>query len=131
VKDFKKDHLSKDAFEITQKGGTEVPFSGKFIDHKEDGEYTCVVCGTPLFSSDTKFNSQTGWPSFYDAIPGSVNMKKDTNHGMERTEVTCSTCQAHLGHVFPDGPDPSGNRFCINSVALDFKKENNKDDQVK
>ena len=101
--------------------GTEQPFSGKYVDHKDDGAYVCADCGNQLFSSDTKFDSKSGWPSFYDAKEGAVKFHDDSTLGMKRTEVTCAKCGGHLGHVFPDGPNPTGQRYCINSLALDFK----------
>ncbi|MGC6367443.1 MAG: peptide-methionine (R)-S-oxide reductase MsrB [Candidatus Marinamargulisbacteria bacterium] len=102
--------------------GTEPPFTGKYVDHKEVGTYTCTMCNTPLFKSNTKFDSGTGWPSFYDAITNNIGSKTDISHGMTRTEVHCNNCKAHLGHVFPDGPPPTGQRFCINSISLNFLK---------
>jgi len=101
---------------------TEAPFTGKFLHNKDNGMYTCANCGAELFSSDTKFDSGSGWPSFYDvAKSGAVKLVPDNSHGMERTEVVCANCSGHLGHVFNDGPIPTGQRFCINGCVLDFK----------
>ena len=116
--------LSDIARDVTQNKGTEAPFTGKYVDEHSDGSYHCVVCGQKLFESDTKFESGTGWPSFDRAIPGSVEMKDDNSLGMNRTEVICSKCGAHLGHMFEDGPsETTGQRFCINSCALDLHKK--------
>ncbi|MFK5938394.1 MAG: peptide-methionine (R)-S-oxide reductase MsrB [Sulfurimonas sp.] len=121
-----KDRLSPEAFYVARQHGTEAPFSGKFYDYKGTGIYKCICCDAPLFESDTKFDSGTGWPSYYEAIEGAITEIKDMAHGMLRIEVRCAACDAHLGHVFPDGPEPTGQRYCINSVSLDFD-ENTKD----
>ena len=118
-----KNQLDPMAYHVTQEKGTEPAFSGKYWDEHADGSYHCAVCGQKLFESGTKFESGTGWPSFDRAIPGSVVMREDNSHGMHRTEVVCSKCGAHLGHLFEDGPkETTGQRFCINSCALDLKK---------
>lgn len=120
-----KQKLTPEQYRITQEKGTEPPFSGALLHNKETGVYTCVVCNTPLFSSDTKFDSGSGWPSFWDVVEkGNVKLVEDTTHGMHRTEVVCATCGAHLGHVFSDGPqDKTGQRYCINSASLSFLKK--------
>jgi len=121
--DWKK-KLTPEQFHILREKGTEAPFTGKFVYNNEQGSYVCAACGSTLFDSATKFEAHCGWPSFYDAQPGAVKFTKDTSLGMMRTEVTCSSCGGHLGHVFDDAPDqPTGQRFCINSLALDFKKQ--------
>lgn len=116
--------LTEEQYRVTQDQGTEPAFSGVYNAHKGDGIYLCVCCGTELFRSDEKFDSGSGWPSFWLPAPGDrVDVRRDTSHGMVREEVTCAACDAHLGHVFPDGPEPSGLRYCINSASLDFSDE--------
>ena len=120
-----KDKLSSEQFYITRKGGTERPFSGKYLDNKENGIYVCVCCETELFDSDKKYNSNSGWPSFTEPLSDPlIKSLEDRSHFMVRTEVRCNNCDAHLGHVFPDGPGQNGLRYCINSLSLDFTKNN-------
>ncbi|MBA5793163.1 peptide-methionine (R)-S-oxide reductase MsrB [Flavobacterium sp. xlx-214] len=120
-----KEKLSDEEYYILREKGTERPFTGKYNDFFEKGYYVCAACGNKLFESTTKYNSSCGWPSFDEAIEGSVKYTKDTSHGMVRVEVTCAKCDGHLGHVFEDGPkDTTGNRYCMNSISLKFIPEN-------
>jgi peptide-methionine (R)-S-oxide reductase len=119
-----KEVLTKDQFIVLRQKGTEAPFTGKYYNNKDTGTYLCAACGQDLFLSDSKFDSGTGWPSFTKPVQEShVIRKDDSSHGMKRTEILCSRCGSHLGHVFDDGPKPTGERFCMNSVSLDFKKK--------
>lgn len=115
--------LPEDARRVLWEKGTEAPFSGTLLKEDRQGVFTCVSCGAALFSSDAKFDSGTGWPSFDSAIPGALKMEEDLSHGMQRTEVTCASCGGHLGHVFPDGPTETGERYCINSVCMSFSPQ--------
>ena len=116
--------LTPEQFQVCRRKGTERAFTGKYYDCKEAGTYHCACCGKELFSSDTKYDSGSGWPSFYRPVAeDAVKTETDSSHGMVRTEVLCSACNAHLGHVFEDGPEPTGLRYCINSVSLDLEKD--------
>jgi len=117
-----REQLSDEAFHVARQHGTEAPFSGKFYDFKGEGLYKCVCCDAPLFQSETKFDSGTGWPSYYEGVEDAIKEIKDMSLGMLRVEVRCNACDAHLGHVFPDGPEPTGQRYCINSVSLNFEE---------
>lgn len=118
-----REELTPDQYRILREKGTEPAFTGAYNDEKAEGVYRCAACGTPLFSSETKFDSGSGWPSFYDAVDeGNVELHRDLSHGMIRTEVTCATCGSHLGHLFDDGPAPTGQRYCVNSASLDLDR---------
>jgi peptide-methionine (R)-S-oxide reductase len=120
--ELNKKHLSQDQFEVTQNCGTEPPFSGELLHEKRDGIYSCVVCDFALFESEKKYESGTGWPSFYDALEDTISTKEDNSYGMKRIEINCKKCDSHLGHIFPDGPKPTGQRYCVNSLSLTFSE---------
>ena len=120
--ELNKKHLSQDQFEVTQNCGTEPPFSGELLYEKRDGIYSCVVCDFALFESKKKYESGTGWPSFYDALENTISTKEDNSYGMKRIEINCKKCDSHLGHIFPDGPKPTGQRYCVNSLSLTFSE---------
>ena len=120
--ELNKKHLSQDQFDVTQNCGTEPPFSGELLYEKRDGIYSCVVCDFALFESEKKYESGTGWPSFYDALENTISTKEDNSYGMKRIEINCKKCDSHLGHIFPDGPKPTGERYCVNSLSLTFSE---------
>jgi peptide-methionine (R)-S-oxide reductase len=120
-----REKLTREEYEVLRNKGTEASFSGELLHEKRSGKYSCKVCGNELFKSESKFDSGTGWPSFDEAIPGSIIMKEDLENGMNRTEVICAKCKSHLGHIFNDGPTKTGKRLCINSVCLGFNGEGN------
>ena len=119
--EISKNHLTDEQIQVTQFCGTEPPFSGKLLNEKRNGHYKCAVCSEVLFDSSTKYDSRSGWPSFFDAIEEKIETKIDSSLGMVRTEILCKNCSSHLGLVFPDGPNPTGNRYCVNSLSLEFE----------
>ena len=123
--------LSPEEYRVLRQKGTERAYTGKFWDHHEDGTYTCRGCQAPLFTSEQKFDSGCGWPSYYDAIDsGAIVTRPDNSYGMTRTEIVCARCGGHLGHLFDDGPNPTGLRYCVNSASIDFKKDDSEGDGV-
>ena len=118
-----KEVLTPEQYDVLRQRGTEAPFTGELLKEGRDGMFHCAACGQALFSSDAKFDSGTGWPSFDEALPGAVEYVRDASHGMERNEVVCSKCKSHLGHVFDDGPTDTGKRYCVNSVCLGFEED--------
>ncbi len=119
--------LTPEQYAVLREGATDAPFKGELLNEHRDGSFSCAACGQQLFASNTKFESGSGWPSFDQSIPGATKLIEDTSHGMRRTEVVCSNCGSHLGHLFNDGPTSTGNRFCINSTSLQFAEQDAKD----
>ncbi len=121
--EFWKERMTSEQYRVMREKGTEMAFTGEYLHEKADGTYACAACGNPLFASDAKFDSGTGWPSFDAALPGAVETHADTTHGMQRMDITCGRCGSHLGHVFDDGPTKTGKRYCINSVCLNLEEK--------